>query len=307
MIYKPKTRDELKELVDNLTISLGDIDTSLITDMFAVFHDSDRNDFSGIESWDTSNVKNMDSILFNVKQFNHDISSWNVSNVTDMSFMFSGATSFNQDISKWDVSKVESMCYMFSNATNFNQDISSWDVSNVKIMDYMFDHAANFNQDISVWDVSNVESMNGMFCGAYKFNQDISAWDVSNVIYIKEIFCFAESMNQDISNWNLESVDIENLSDTYEDIMDHSGYSNPDVKTPEWIHTISKEYDTLYPYCDYDTVLEYRKMKKTNKTCQALYNEAVKILTNKMDYLNIQNATRKLNIVSCLLSNPQEV
>ena len=35
--YKPKTKDELVELVDNLEISLGDIDTSLIYDMSYLF------------------------------------------------------------------------------------------------------------------------------------------------------------------------------------------------------------------------------------------------------------------------------
>ena len=32
-MYKPKTYDELKSLVDNLSISLKEIDTSLIDDM----------------------------------------------------------------------------------------------------------------------------------------------------------------------------------------------------------------------------------------------------------------------------------
>ncbi|WP_236847978.1 hypothetical protein [Campylobacter devanensis] len=47
-MYKPETRDELKELVDDLSINLGDIDTSLITDMSLLFEDTYRTDFSGI-------------------------------------------------------------------------------------------------------------------------------------------------------------------------------------------------------------------------------------------------------------------
>lgn len=82
MKYKPETKDDLKELVDDLSINLGDIDTSLITDMRGLFSNTARTDFSGIENWD-------------------------VSNVTDMSVMFLEAKNFNQDISSWDESKNE--------------------------------------------------------------------------------------------------------------------------------------------------------------------------------------------------------
>ena len=65
--YHPKTRDELKELVDQLIkergndANLNDIDTSEITDMTELFYES---------------------------SFNGDISNWDVSNVKDMSYMF---------------------------------------------------------------------------------------------------------------------------------------------------------------------------------------------------------------------------
>ena len=57
--YQPKTKGELKALCDDETIHLGDIDTSLITDMSELFKGSSRNDFSGIENWDISNVMDM--------------------------------------------------------------------------------------------------------------------------------------------------------------------------------------------------------------------------------------------------------
>ena len=42
--YQPKTKGELKALCDDETIHLGDIDTSLITDMSELFKGSSRND-----------------------------------------------------------------------------------------------------------------------------------------------------------------------------------------------------------------------------------------------------------------------
>ena len=116
--YHPKTRDELKELVDKLVkergkdADLNDIDTSEITDMNYMFYKS---------------------------KFNGDISNWDVSNVEDIGYMFydSKFTGENGDISNWDVSNVEDMNDMFY-GSYFNGDITSWDVSNVEYMNYMF-------------------------------------------------------------------------------------------------------------------------------------------------------------------------
>ena len=90
--YEPQTKEELEELVKDESIYLGDIDTSEITDMGGLFQNPSRTDFSGIESWD-------------------------VSNVTNMSCMFSNATSFNQPLNNWDVSSVENMSQMFYNTS----------------------------------------------------------------------------------------------------------------------------------------------------------------------------------------------
>ncbi|WP_077246954.1 BspA family leucine-rich repeat surface protein [Helicobacter pullorum] len=240
--YKPKTKEELQKLVNDLSINLGDIDTSKITDMSWLFHNTPRTDFSGIEKWDVSNVENMESMFegaasFNADiskwdvsnvedmggmfaeatSFNADISKWNVSNVRDMACMFAYATSFNQPIGEWNVSNVRDMAAMFSEATSFNQPIGDWDVSRVKDMDSMFYCAKSFNQDISNWNVSKVWNMRCMFIGAKAFNQDISGWDVSNVRDMRYMFCEAESFNQDISSWDISNV--ENIDDETKDLI----------------------------------------------------------------------------------------
>ena len=145
--YHPKTYDELEELVDQLIeergneADLNDIDTSEITNMYALFYDSTFN--GDISKWDVSNVKDM-SYMFKESIFtgeNGDISNWDVSNVETMYGMF-GCSKFNGNISNWDVSKVENMYMMFYNSkfTSENGDISNWNVSNVKDMSYMFYH-----------------------------------------------------------------------------------------------------------------------------------------------------------------------
>ena len=66
--YHPKTKDELKELVDKLIkergneADLNDIDTSEITDMNYMFY---RSKFNGdISNWNVSNVKEMGATFF---------------------------------------------------------------------------------------------------------------------------------------------------------------------------------------------------------------------------------------------------
>ena len=101
--YHPKTRDELKELVDQLIeergndADLNDIDTSKIIDMNSLF---DRSEFNGdISKWDVSNVKDM-SYMFSDSKFNGDISNWDVSNVINMQDMFFG-TPLEKNPPKW--------------------------------------------------------------------------------------------------------------------------------------------------------------------------------------------------------------
>ena len=137
--YFPKTKEELKALVDRLIeergneADLNDIYTGYVTDMSGLF--ANRKHFNGdISGWDVSNVENMNGMFFYCKSFNQDLSRWDVSNIKDMSLLFYCCESFNQDISGWDVSNVENMNGMFFYCQSFNQDLSRWDVSNVKTL-----------------------------------------------------------------------------------------------------------------------------------------------------------------------------
>lgn len=161
--YTPKTTEELKALVADESIYLGDIDTSAITDMSSLFLNSERKDFSGIELWDTSNVLDMTAMFSLARNFNSNISSWDTSSVVYMSFMFALAKCFNQNINSWDISNVVAMPGMFSFAENFNQPLDKWDTSNVVDMYSMFEGATNFNQNLNAWDTSSVRNNSKMF------------------------------------------------------------------------------------------------------------------------------------------------
>ena len=130
--FFPKTKDELKELVERLIYERGneadlnDINTSQITDMCKLFAKSKFN--GNISEWDVSNVRDM-ALMFYHSKFNGDISNWNVGKVKKMEHMFEWSD-FNGDLSRWDVSGVENMSSMFFCA-NFNNDISNWNINKI--------------------------------------------------------------------------------------------------------------------------------------------------------------------------------
>ncbi|EEX47843.1 BspA family leucine-rich repeat surface protein [Jonquetella anthropi] len=181
--YHPETKEELKELVKDESIYLGDIDTSNITDMNHLFHKSTRRDFSGIEKWDTSNVTNMSGMFFECEKFNQPVP-FDTSKVTHMSWMFFGCHEFNQPL-EFDTSNVENMHVMFAYCHKFNQPLE-FDTSKVKDMGMMFFECEKFNQPVP-FDTSNVKNMLGMFEGCKEFNQPLK-FDTSNVTGRREMF-----------------------------------------------------------------------------------------------------------------------
>ncbi|WP_086244219.1 DarT ssDNA thymidine ADP-ribosyltransferase family protein [Campylobacter devanensis] len=205
-LYAPQSKDELKGLIYDEDIYLGDIDTSAITDMSKLFAWSKRKDFSGIESWDVSSVIYMSGMFRGCKNFNQPLNSWDVSSVTDMSEMFSGCDNFNQPLNNWDVSNVTDMSEMFRDCTKFNQPLNSWDVSSVTDMHWMFDGCENFNQPLNSWNVSSVTNMSWMFDDCKNFNQPLENWNVSSVVNMSGMFDGCTKFNQPLNSWNVSSV-----------------------------------------------------------------------------------------------------
>ncbi|RAZ45631.1 BspA family leucine-rich repeat surface protein [Campylobacter hyointestinalis] len=92
--FWPKTKNELQELIKDKNVYLGDIDTSLITDMSYLFYQDIlknkiiRIDFSGIENWDVSNVTNMNTMFFGCYTLNQDFSNWSLNKLTNINEIF---------------------------------------------------------------------------------------------------------------------------------------------------------------------------------------------------------------------------
>ena len=175
-----KVRDYavLKELVQDESLNLGELDVSGIPQMPELFAESERKDFSGIEKWNMSEVYDMTAMFYNARWFNHPINRWDVSAAEGMGEMFSGAESFNQPLDRWNTCGARVMRRMFAGAKSFCQDISTWDVQWVVDFSGMFQEAEAFNCDLSTWNVGCGERFMFMFMDARSFDADISNWSV---------------------------------------------------------------------------------------------------------------------------------
>ena len=136
-MHQPKNKNELIKLIAE-KIKLDKIDTSLITDMSNLFKGSKLKKFDGIETWDVSNVVNMESMFEGASDFNHNIESWDVSKVENMSYMFKKCKKFNSPLNDWNVSSVVNMEGMLSNCESFNQNLESWKLGENVSMKYAF-------------------------------------------------------------------------------------------------------------------------------------------------------------------------
>lgn len=164
--YFPQDEIQLKELVEDFSVDLGDIDTSLILSMRALFEESLRPSYAGLDKWNTSNVR-------------------------DMSFMFRKAVHFDDTIpfiDEWDTSKVEFMDFMFASIGGEQLSIDKWNTSSVVSMQGMFYETAHFNSPIGEWNVSKVKNMKEMFLRAKSFEEDLSQWELSEDCETTDMF-----------------------------------------------------------------------------------------------------------------------
>lgn len=240
--------EQLRKLVRYEEVSLGEIDTSEVTDMSFLFSFDERKksclvssewfnwrkNFSGIAGWDTSKVTTFEGMFYMADIFNEDINKWDTSSVTNMRAMFCGATNFNQPLDSWDTSRVVDMSRMFWSAKNFNQPLNKWDTSRVANMSGMFSadifnrllhlSAENdntlpmqFNQPLDKWDTSNVTDMSGMFYYAKNFNQPLDKWNTSSVTNMEYMFFGAKSFNQNLSAWGDKLDKVKDMSSMFKD------------------------------------------------------------------------------------------
>ena len=93
--------------------------------MSNLFLRAKRTNFSGIESWDTSNVITMEGMFARCTRFNIPIRCWNVNSIENMESMFNGAKIFNQSLDKWRPVNLKNQNHMFYNCKSFTYSFNN--------------------------------------------------------------------------------------------------------------------------------------------------------------------------------------
>ena len=117
----PLSREELDNLVKDKNIKLSNILIDQVHDLSYLFDSSDREDFSGLEFWDVSNVESMQSMFADSKfTYFNLIKDWDVKNCDQFECMFLG-TKVDGDFSNWKIKDSAKTGCMFQN-TSMSKD-----------------------------------------------------------------------------------------------------------------------------------------------------------------------------------------
>ena len=204
--------ETLREAIDNYfenpsTIDLNTWDTSEVTNMEKLFYE--KSDFNeDISNWKTENVTNMNHMFLGCGNFNQPIGNWNTQKVTTMVGMFTDCDNFNQPLNTWKLNtdNMVNMHSLFSGCSIFNQPLDQWNTENVTIMTAVFDGCEVFNQPLNSWNTSKVIDMAFMFYNCDSFNQPLDRWDTHLVRNMHDMFSYCVHFNQPLNNWNIENV-----------------------------------------------------------------------------------------------------
>lgn len=280
--YKPTTQEELEDILYDDSVYLGDIDTSLITDMSYLFLGSLRDDFSGIEKWDTSNVVNMNSMFADCMFFNQKLE-WNTSKVTDMRFMFNNCINFNKPL-EFDTSNVTDMDGMFDgckklepkNLKSFNKDMMIKNFYNLNgfaqfiIKNNWIDMENNkfkpknnaelkalvYTDDIKLdrIDTSLITDMSNLFNATFDSKRTdfsgINTWDTSKVVYMGAMFFNCERFNEKLS---FDTSNVTDMSSMFCGCFSFNQVLDFDTKNVKSMYKMFKDCKSFNQSLDFDT------------------------------------------------------
>lgn len=203
--------------------------------------------FTGIGSWDVSDVQFMNSTFYGCPLFTEDLNGWDVGSVTEMRFMLQGTGgivggSHPLTLDAWDTSNLTKLDGFLESATWGAVNLAGWDVSKVTTLEkFMYACAYAPTLDTTGWDTSAVTNMSQTFQDATLFNSPVNHWDVSNVTDMYQMFR-GTAFNQTLASWNVEKV-------TTMDGMFRSSSFKQDIGM--WWPKSCTSFDTfLYPDVD---------------------------------------------------------
>lgn len=193
--------------------------TPVLENMDSMF---ERSYYNKPITFNTSNVKSMNSTFSYTFYFNADISNLDTSSVISMNRIFQGAQKFQQDISNWNLENLQSAIDAFNSiGTKMNIMIAyqpvkmreSYPVSTKsELINELFSYKGKpgfdlgDNGDYNYIDVSEVTDMSDLFKDKTTFNGDITKWNTAKVTNMNNMFENAAAFDKDISKWVIGSA-----------------------------------------------------------------------------------------------------
>lgn len=150
-------------------LDLSRWDTTLMTDVSAMFYNWVALRGVNFDGWTMKNVRDANGMFENCDSLKYiDTSSWQMKNLQNTHYMFSYCRSLKTlDTSKWDLSELTSGSFMFRNCSSLQElDTSKWDLSNIKWTGAMFENCSSLKKlDFRNSTFRKVDSASDMFYG----------------------------------------------------------------------------------------------------------------------------------------------
>ena len=293
----------------NITsLDLSNLNTSKVTNMYAMFDGRRGLTSLDLSNFDTSNVTNM-CAMFNVcdNLTSINLSSFNTSNVTDMSYMFMGCSSLpSLNLSHFDTSNVTTMKSMFLACHSLTSlDISSFNTSKVTDMSGMFNiyntnvlngYGSLTSLDLSNFDTSNVTNMASMFKGYNLPSLDLSNFNTSNVVNMAYMFKESNLTSLDLSNF-----DTSNVTTMQEMFYDCNKLESLVLKN----FNTSKVTDmqSMFSKCKSLTSLKLGSFDNSNvKYMNSMFSRCESLISLDLSHFNTPNVTNMAGMFNCCFS-----
>ena len=196
-------------------------DTSNVEDMSSMLYNTATNngDYSEIlnaPGFSTKNVKNMSNMFRGTQATSINLSGLDFSNVEDMSHMLEGSNLTSLNLTGLHIPKVKDMSYFVAGTKLSDYSVlAALDTSNVENMSGMFSAIRNVSHFIFPnINMSSVNNMSEMFAMSKFGSMNLTAINTSNVVDMSRVFaCMPELTSLNLSTFRTQNV--RNMSEMF--------------------------------------------------------------------------------------------